>query len=248
MSNKTKVSSSVNLNEIEKFSKIADEWWNPQGKFKPLHEINIPRIEFIKNTIIKNFDIEKQSYPFKGLNILDIGCGGGLASEPMTRLGGDVTGLDASEQNIKVAKLHAKQNNLRINYIHSTIEEYLKYKKKYDVIICMEVIEHVENIEEFISNCCKCLKENGLIFISTLNKTIKSYLFAIIAAEYILRWLPIGTHDWQKFLKPSAIYSFLYKAGVELKEIKGIEYNPFSAQKWQLSSNIDINYILYAQK
>ena len=191
--------SSVNKKEIEKFSKMADEWWDPSGKFKPLHKFNPIRIQYIKENIIGNFKLKNKKKPLDKINILDIGCGGGLLSEPMTRLGANVTGIDASSKNINIAKHHAKKNNLKINYICSSPEK-LKIKKKFDVILNMEIVEHVDDINFFINSSSKLLKKNGLMFVATLNKTLKSYMFAIIGAEYVLRWLPIGTHDWEKFV------------------------------------------------
>ena len=191
----------INKKEIEKFSKMAAEWWDPSGKFKPLHKFNPIRIKYIKENIINNFKLKNKKKPLEKINILDIGCGGGLLSEPMTRLGANVTGIDASIKNIKIAKLHAKKNKLKINYLHSSPEN-LKVKKKFDVILNMEIIEHVDDINFFMKSCSKHLKKDGLMFIATLNKTLKSYIFAIIGAEYVLRWLPIGTHEWEKFVKP----------------------------------------------
>ena len=192
---------SVNKNEIDKFSKIAEEWWNPKGKFKPLHNFNPIRIKYIKDNIIKDFNLRISNKPLKNLNILDIGCGGGLLSEPMCRLGANVVGIDASKKNIEVAKFHAKQNKLKIDYKTASPEK-LKISKKFDVILNMEIVEHVENIEFFIKESSRLLKKDGIMFIATLNKTLKSYAFAIVGAEYILKWLPIGTHDWEKFIKP----------------------------------------------
>ena len=196
----------INKKEIEKFSKIAEEWWNPNGKFKPLHKFNPIRIEYIKNNIIKDFNLKLSDKPLKNIDILDIGCGGGLLSEPMCRLGANIVGIDASKKNIDVAKFHAKKNKLKINYITAS-PETLKTKKKFDVILNMEIIEHVEDIDLFIKESSKLLKKNGLMFVATLNKTLKSYLFAIVGAEYILNWLPIGTHDWNKFIKPEDLIS-----------------------------------------
>ena len=189
--------SSVNKIEIEKFSDMADEWWDPHGKFKPLHKFNPIRIKYIKENIIRQFKIKNKNKPLSGINILDIGCGGGLLSEPMCRLGADVTGIDASIKNIKISKLHAKKDNLKINYICSSPEK-LKISKKFDVILNMEIVEHVEDISFFLKSCSKLLNKNGLMFVATINKTLKSYVFAIVGAEYVLRWLPIGTHDWEK--------------------------------------------------
>ena len=194
----------INKKEIEKFSKIAAEWWDPNGKFKPLHKFNPVRIKYIKENIIKKFNLNSSNKPLKTINILDIGCGGGLLSEPMSRLGANVVGIDASKKNIEVAKFHAKKNKLKINYICAS-PEILKIQKKFDVILSMEIVEHVEDINFFIKKSSELLKKNGLMFIATLNKTLKSYVFAIVGAEYILKWLPIGTHDWNKFIKPDEL-------------------------------------------
>ena len=233
--------SSVNKKEIEKFSKMADEWWDPSGKFKPLHKFNPIRIQYIKENIIGNFKLKNKKKPLDKINILDIGCGGGLLSEPMTRLGANVTGIDASSKNINIAKHHAKKNNLKINYICSSPEK-LKIKKKFDVILNMEIVEHVEDINFFIKSCSKLLKKNGLMFVATLNKTLKSYMFAIIGAEYVLRWLPIGTHDWEKFVKPVDLKNILYKNNLKLEKLDGMNFNIIK-DEWSISSDTSINYI-----
>ena len=200
-------SSTINKKEIDKFSKIAEDWWNPEGKFKPLHQFNPERIKYIKDNTIKHFNLTNKDKPFKNLNILDIGCGGGLLSEPMSRLGGNVTGIDASEKNIISAKIHAKQNNLNISYFCNSPENF-KSNKKFDLVLNMEIVEHVEDVNFFIKKSSELLKKNGLMFVATLNRTLKSYIFAIIGAEYILRWLPIGTHEWNKFLTPEELTNF----------------------------------------
>ena len=232
---------SVNKKEIEKFSKMATEWWNPSGKFKPLHKFNPIRIKYIKENIIKNLKLKIKKKPLEKINILDIGCGGGLLSEPMTRLGATVTGIDASNKNINIAKLHAKKNKLKINYLCSSPEN-LKIKKKFDVILNMEIIEHVEDINFFISSCSKLLKKNGLMFIATLNKTLKSYVFAIIGAEYVLRWLPIGTHDWEKFVRPEDLRKILSKNNLILDKLDGMNFNIIK-DEWSVSTDTSINYI-----
>ena len=233
--------------EYEKFSKMAEEWWNPSGKFKALHKFNPKRIEFIKEKLVEHFNITKDgSKPLNKLNILDIGCGGGLLSEPMSRLGANVTGIDASSKNINIAKLHAKKSNLRINYICSSPEK-LKIKKKFDVILNMEIIEHVENIDFFIKESTKLLKKNGIMFVATLNKTLKSYAFAIIGAEYILKWLPIGTHDWEKFVKPSDLIKISEKNNLFLKKLDGMNFNILD-NSWKVSSDTSINYIAKLKK
>jgi len=233
--------SSVNKKEIEKFSKIAAEWWDPSGKFKPLHKFNPIRIKYIKENIISNFKLRIKKKPLDKINILDIGCGGGLLSEPMTRLGANVTGIDASNKNINIAKLHAKKNKLKINYLCLSPEK-LKIKKKFDVILNMEIIEHVEDINFFINSCSKLLKKNGLMFVATLNKTLKSYMFAIIGAEYVLRWLPIGTHDWEKFVRPEDLKKILGKNSLKLEKLDGMNFNIIK-DEWSVSSDTSINYI-----
>ena len=232
---------SVNKKEIEKFSKMAAEWWDPSGKFKPLHKFNPIRIKYIKENIINSFKIKTKKKPLDKINILDIGCGGGLLSEPMTRLGADVTGIDASIKNINIAKLHAKKNNLKINYLCSSPEK-LKIQKKFDVILNMEIVEHVEDINFFINSCSKLLKKNGLMFVATLNKTLKSYMFAIIGAEYVLRWLPIGTHDWEKFVRPEDLKKILSKNNLKLEKLDGMNFNIIK-DEWSISSDTSINYI-----
>jgi 2-polyprenyl-6-hydroxyphenyl methylase/3-demethylubiquinone-9 3-methyltransferase len=238
--------SSVNKKEIEKFSKMAAEWWDPSGKFKPLHKFNPIRIKYIKENIINNFKLKAKKRPLDKINILDIGCGGGLLSEPMTRLGANVTGIDASNKNITIAKLHAKKNNLKINYLCSSPEK-LKIKKKFDVILNMEIIEHVEDINFFINSCSKLLKKDGLMFIATLNKTLKSYMFAIIGAEYVLRWLPIGTHDWEKFVRPEDLKKILSKNNLKLEKLDGMNFNIIK-DEWSISSDTSINYIVKSIK
>ena len=195
----------VDKTEVEKFSKMAEDWWNPNGKFKPLHIFNPIRVEFIKNKLISYFSLNSNSQkPLKKLKILDIGCGGGLLCEPLNKLGATITGIDPSKDNIEVAKIHSKEMNLNINYICCSPEN-LDLKNKFDVILNMEVIEHVSNVNLFIKNCSKLIKKNGIMFVATINKNLKSYIFAILGAEYILRWLPIGTHDWDKFLSPQEL-------------------------------------------
>jgi len=232
---------SVNKKEIEKFSKMANEWWNPNGKFKPLHKFNPIRIKYIKENIISSFKLKNNNKPLEKINILDIGCGGGLLSEPMTRLGAKVTGIDASDKNIKIAKLHAKKSKLNINYLCSSPEK-IKVKKKFDVILNMEIIEHVEDINFFIKSCSKLLKKDGLMFVATLNKTLKSYVFAIIGAEYVLRWLPIGTHDWEKFVKPDDLKKILSENNLKLEKLDGMNFNIIK-DEWSISRDTSVNYI-----
>ncbi len=236
----------INKKEIEKFSKIAEEWWNPNGKFKPLHKFNPIRIKYIKDSIIKEFNLNKKDKPLKNIDILDIGCGGGLLSEPMSRLGANVVGIDASRKNINVCNFHAKKNKIKINYICASPEN-LKIKKKFDVILNMEIVEHVEDIDFFIKKSSEFLKKDGLMFIATLNKTIKSYLFAIVGAEYILKWLPIGTHDWEKFVEPEKLKSIAEKNYLRLEKLDGMKFNLLT-DKWNLNSDTSINYISQFKK
>ena len=237
----------VNKEEIQKFSIIADEWWDTKGKFKPLHMFNPIRIKYIKNMCISHFKLnENNKNPLAPLEILDIGCGGGLISEPMCRLGAKVTGMDASDKNIIVAKLHAKKNDLNINYINSSPEKN-SLKKKFDVVLNLEIIEHVDNVDLFLESSSKMLNKNGIMFIATINRTFQSYIKAIVGAEYILRWLPIGTHDWSKFLKPNEIQNKLEKLNLKNIEKDGFNFNLLS-QKWVKSKDCSVNYILVAKK
>ena len=236
----------INQEEIQKFSKLAEEWWDVSGKFKPLHMFNPIRIEYILDKTISHFNQKDKKLPLKGLKFLDIGCGGGLMSEPMCRLGADVTGIDASLKNIKIAETHSKKNSLKINYINSSPEK-LKNDEKFDVILNLEIIEHVEDVNLYFESCAKLLKKNGLMFTATLNRTFISFIKAIIGAEYILRWLPIGTHDWNKFFKPKEIEEKISKLNFSTKEIKGLEFNPFT-QKWKRSNDTSVNYIITSVK
>ena len=231
----------INKKEIEKFSRIAEEWWDPTGKFKPLHKFNPIRISYIKDNIISTFKLKNKKKPLDKVKILDIGCGGGLLSEPMSRLGAEVVGIDASSKNINVAKLHAKKNKLNIKYYCASPEK-LNNKMKFDVVLNMEIVEHVSDINFFLNSCSKLLKKNGIMFVATLNKTLKSYLFAIVGAEYILRWLPIGTHEWENFVKPEDLINILKKNNLNLDKLDGMKFDLIQ-NKWDLSSDKSINYI-----
>ena len=231
----------INKEEIDKFSKIAEEWWDPKGKFKPLHKFNPIRISYIKENVVNTFNLKKNKQPLERVKILDIGCGGGLLSEPMCRLGAEVVGIDASQKNITVAKLHAKKNNLKIKYFCASPENF-KTKTKFDVILNMEIIEHVDDVEFFLKKCSNLLRKNGIMFVATLNKTLKSYLFAIIGAEYVLNWLPIGTHDWEKFVKPNDLTNMLIKNKLKLDSLDGMKFNLIK-DRWSISNDKSINYI-----
>ena len=228
--------------EIEKFSKMAEDWWNPNGKFKPLHLFNPVRIEFIKKKLISYFKLDSSSLkPLQKIKILDIGCGGGLLCEPLRELGATVTGIDASSNNINIAKLHAKKMGLDIKYI-CTPPEKLKHENEFDVILNMEVVEHVSDVNLYIKNCSRHIKKKGIMFVATLNKNLKSYIFGIIGAEYILRWLPIGTHDWEKFLTPEDLENIMTENNFLLDQTIGMKFNILTS-KWNLSNDTSVNYV-----
>lgn len=235
-------SKSIDHDEIAKFSAISEEWWDASGKFAPLHKFNPVRIKYITDKSIEHFRTGADK-PLSGLKLLDIGCGGGLLAEPMARLGADVTAIDASEKNIKIASSHADNYGLKINYQCTSVEELAESDNKFDIILNMEVVEHVADVDSFLESSGNLLKKDGLMFIATLNKTVKSYALAIIGAEYILKWLPKGTHDWNKFLKPSQIEEYLSNNGAKLLEIQGVSYNPLTDQ-WKLSDDITVNYMM----
>jgi 2-polyprenyl-6-hydroxyphenyl methylase/3-demethylubiquinone-9 3-methyltransferase len=237
----------INKEEIQKFSNLADEWWNVNGKFKPLHMFNPVRIEYILEEISKHFKLDRNKQNLlKNLEILDIGCGGGLISEPMTRLGGKVTGIDAAEKNIKIASIHCKKNGLKINYLNKSPEQ-LDEKEKFDIILNLEVVEHVDDLDLYLRSCYNLLKKNGLMFTATINRTLTSYVKAIVGAEYILRWLPIGTHDWNKFIKPEELQEKLSDKKFTTKDVKGLSFNPIIS-KWKKSNNLSVNYIITSLK
>ena len=238
--------STINKKEIEKFSKIADEWWDIEGKFKPLHKFNPLRIKYIKDKIIDHFKINTKLQPLKNIKLLDIGCGGGLLSEPMCRLGAIVTAIDASQKNIDVATYHSKKNNLKINYLCSSPEK-INLHKKFDVILNMEIVEHVDDLNFFLEKSSLLLKKNGLMFVATLNKTLKSYMFAIIGAEYVLKWLPIGTHDWNKFVKPKDLIDIAKKNNLKLIKTDGVSFNILK-NEWIISNDKSVNYISQFKK
>ncbi|WP_375625154.1 MULTISPECIES: bifunctional 2-polyprenyl-6-hydroxyphenol methylase/3-demethylubiquinol 3-O-methyltransferase UbiG [unclassified Bartonella] len=238
----------IDQSEIDHFSRIATEWWNPQGKFRPLHQFNPTRLAYIREKICLEFNRDPCSFtPFDNLKILDIGCGGGLLSEPMARLGAMVVGVDAAQTNIEVAKTHAAQNDLSIDYRTMTAEALANEGEKFDIILNMEVVEHVADVNLFIAATAKMLKPQGLMFVSTLNRTWKSWGLAIVGAEYILRWLPKGTHDYKKFLKPLELKNFLSKNALTVIDEIGITYNPLN-DSWNRSKDMSVNYLLLAKR
>jgi len=236
----------INKKEIDKFSKLADEWWDPEGKFKPLHNFNPVRLRYIKDTIAKKFGNKSEKLPLKDIKILDIGCGGGLLSEPLSRLGATVTGIDASDRNIKIAKMHLEKSKLDVDYHCSSPERFVA-KEKFDVVLNMEIVEHVDNVDFFLLKSSELLKKNGLMFIATLNKTLKSYVFAIIGAEYILKWLPIGTHDWNKFLKPDDLINICKNNSLNLDNLIGVKFDILK-NEWIVSKDSSVNYLAQFSK
>ncbi|WP_040819106.1 bifunctional 2-polyprenyl-6-hydroxyphenol methylase/3-demethylubiquinol 3-O-methyltransferase UbiG [Litoreibacter arenae] len=235
--------------EIAKFEAMAAEWWDLNGKFKPLHMLNPCRLDYITNQIAAEFDRNLDAEaPFKGLRILDIGCGGGLLSEPMARLGADVVGADAAAGNIPVAQVHAKQSGLEIDYRHTTAEALAEAGEQFDVVLNMEVVEHVADPLAYLTACQQLLKPGGLMVCSTLNRNPKSFVMAIIGAEHIMRWLPKGTHEWSKFITPDELFDLISKAGLNPVDRKGFVFNPI-AWSWSLSDrDLSVNYVIASVK
>ncbi|MEO1703132.1 MAG: bifunctional 2-polyprenyl-6-hydroxyphenol methylase/3-demethylubiquinol 3-O-methyltransferase UbiG [Pseudomonadota bacterium] len=240
-------STTIDDAEVERFSKLAAEWWNPTGKFKPLHKFNPVRLTYIRKTVIERFGLDQKiSKPFEGLRILDIGCGGGLLSEPMARLGADVMGADASETNIEVAKIHAAQSELDIDYRATTSENLQEAGETFDVILNMEVVEHVADVDLFIKSCAAMVKPGGLMFIATINRTSKARFLALFMAETVLRWLPKGTHQYEKLVTPFELDAALRDTGMVVFKRDGVFYNLF-ADEWRLSTDMDVNYMVVAK-
>ncbi len=232
--------------DVERFSRIADEWWDPNGKFAPLHRLNPVRIGYVRDRVAAHWGRDAlNGEPLQGLSLLDIGCGGGLLSEPMCRLGATVTGVDASDRNIATASLHAGRQDLTIDYRQGTAEALAESGAQFDVVLALEIVEHVADVDLFLRSCGRMVKPGGLLFLSTLNRTAKAWALAIAGAEYVLGWLPRGTHDWKKFLKPSEVARGLRAGGIEPQEVVGVVYAPLS-RKWSLNRNdLDVNYMLY---
>jgi len=239
--------STADAQEIANFTRMAEQWWDPRGKFRPLHQINPLRTQFVVENAAKHFGLDRGAEkPLSGLDIIDVGCGGGILSEQMAALGGNVTGIDAGGKNIEIAKVHAKKSGLDINYQNVLPEDMALEGKRFDIVLNMEIIEHVSDTEAFMAASAKLLKDNGVMVLSTLNRTIKSFLLAKIGAEYILRWLPVGTHNWDKFLKPSELAHLIRPHGLEFTEIEGVIYNPLN-DSWAISkTDLDVNYMAFA--
>jgi 2-polyprenyl-6-hydroxyphenyl methylase / 3-demethylubiquinone-9 3-methyltransferase len=239
---------SIDAAEVEKFSRIAAEWWNPKGKFGVLHVFNPVRLAWIKDQVSARFARDPfDRAPFKGLRLLDIGCGGGLLSEPMARLGADVVGVDPSEKNIKTATVHAEEMGLAIDYRAGTAEDLAAAGERFDVILNMEVIEHVNDPGAFVETCAAMLKPEGLMFVATLNRTLKSFGLAIVGAEYVLGWLPKGTHQWEKFITPAELKGWMAGSGLKPLDEAGVTYNLLSGE-WRKARDMDVNYMVLAQR
>ena len=234
----------IDPKEVAKFEAMADEWWDPNGKFKPLHMLNPCRLDYIISQIALEFDRDlKSNKPFKSLEILDIGCGGGLLCEPMARLGANVVGVDAAARNIPVAEAHAKRSNLSIDYRVGTAEELVESGKKFDVVLNMEVVEHVADPLSYLTACRQLLVKGGLMVCSTINRNPKSFAMAIVGAEYVMRWLPKGTHEWSKFIKPDELYQLISESGLTPVDKKGFVFNPLK-WSWSLSDrDLSVNYV-----
>lgn len=239
----------VDDGEIRRFSAMAADWWSPSGKFRPLHKFNPTRLAYIKREVSRHFGRDERSgRAFDGLTMLDIGCGGGLLSEPLARLGATVTGADASATNIEVAKIHAETSELTIDYRATTAEAIADAGETFDVVLAMEIVEHVADVNLFLTECARMVKPGGLLFVATLNRTPKSFALAIVGAEYVLRWLPVGTHDWHKFVKPQEIVAAVEAAGLSIVEKMGVAYNPI-LDRWSLNArDLDVNYMVLAER
>ena len=240
---------SIDADEVAKFSAMAAEWWDPKGKFKPLHKFNPVRLGFIRDTACSHFGLDETARkPLEGLRVLDIGCGGGLVSEPMARLGASVTGVDASEANIKTALTHAREGGLEIDYRAGTAEGLLEAgAEPFDIVLNLEVVEHVADPAQFMKDTAALLRPGGLMIAATLNRTPKAFALAIVGAEYVLRWLPPGTHEFSKFLTPAEVAAPLQMAGLETDRPQGVSYNPVS-DSWRLSNDTKVNYMLVARR
>ena len=239
---------SIDTQEVAKFSAMAEAWWDPNGKFRPLHQLNPVRLRFVRDRVCAHLGRDPLSErPLEGLRVLDVGCGGGLLCEPLTRLGARVTGIDAAEKNIRIAALHAGQSGLKIDYRHAAAEDLAAAGESFDVVLNMEVVEHVADVAGFLAACGALVAPGGASVVATLNRTPKSFMLAIVGAEYVLRWLPRGTHDWRRFLRPSELVRHLRPAGLEVTEITGVVYDPIVA-RWRLSRDLGVNYMLFAVK
>jgi 2-polyprenyl-6-hydroxyphenyl methylase / 3-demethylubiquinone-9 3-methyltransferase len=238
----------VDAAEVERFARHAADWWTPRGPMAALHKFNPVRLAYIRDQAAARFSRDPRRLDcLKGLRVLDIGCGGGILSEPLSRLGADIVGVDPAAENIEIARAHADEQELAIDYRAGTAEELAEANERFDVVLAMEVVEHVADISLFVSTCAAMVKPGGLMIAATLNRTLKSFALAIVGAEYVLRWLPRGTHQWDKFVTPRELETAIENSGLRVTGERGVIYNPF-ADRWQLSSDMDVNYMLVAAR
>jgi 2-polyprenyl-6-hydroxyphenyl methylase / 3-demethylubiquinone-9 3-methyltransferase len=241
-------STTVDADEIRQFDELGEKWWDESGPMRPLHQLNPVRLDYLRRMIRERFSLPDRIKCLQTLKIADIGCGGGLVTEPLCRMGASVTGVDAGKENIRIAKAHAKSHHLDIEYLATTAEKLAASGRKYDVVTALEIVEHVADVDIFLKAICKLVAPGGMLIMSTLNRTPKSYLLGIVAAEHILRWLPAGTHDWKKFLKPSELARGLEKHGMKTTDVRGLVYSPFTRDFSLSKSDLDVNYLLTAVK
>jgi len=243
-------SGTLDAQEIDRFARLSGEWWDPRGKFRALHRIGPARLSFLRDEMVRHFGREAGAgglRPLKGLSVLDVGCGGGLIAEPLARMGARVTGLDPAVANIEAARRHAAGQGLDIDYRAGRVEELAAGGLAFDAVVCLEVVEHVPDPGAFLAACAALVRPQGLLMLSTLNRTLKAYLLAIIGGEYVLRWLPVGTHRWERFITPDELTGYLRAAGLEAPTIRGLVYNPL-ADVWSLGADTDVNYLAAASK
>mgnify|MGYP003664464516 FL=1 len=238
----------IDPDEVARFSAMADEWWDPAGKFRPLHKFNPIRLGYIRDRLCDRFGRDPRSLtPLDGLTLLDVGCGGGLISEPLARMGATVTGIDASERNIGTARAHAARSGVDVDYRCTTAEELARSGESFDIVVSLEVVEHVADVDLFLDSCTALIREGGAMTLATLNRTPKAFMFGIVGAEYVMRWLPRGTHDWKKFVRPSELARGLRRNGIDVADISGLSFNPLT-DEWRVSGDVSVNYILFATK
>ncbi|MDE1152296.1 MAG: bifunctional 2-polyprenyl-6-hydroxyphenol methylase/3-demethylubiquinol 3-O-methyltransferase UbiG [Micavibrio sp.] len=240
--------STVNEKEIRQFDALGDTWWDEDGPMRPLHRLNPVRLTYIREQITHHFGLEDRVGSLKSLNIADIGCGGGLVAEPLARMGATVTGIDAGKENIRVAAAHAKAQGVKVEYLATSAEAVAAKGRTFDVVTALEIVEHVDNVPYFMETCCKLVRPGGLLIMSTLNRTPKSYMLGIVAAEYVLRWLPAGTHDWKKFMKPSELAAYMTDNKLDVADVQGLVYNPLTQQFSLSASDLAVNYFIVASK